>query len=603
MLGFFYDMTKCVGCKACQMACKEIHHLPVGDFYRRVETIRTDALGPVFFSGACNHCADPACVKACPTGAMFTADDGTVQHRDDLCIGCGRCVHQCPYGAPSLNSVTGYAQKCDSCAERRSQGKNPACVDACPTRALRFAELESSAALPFLPSPHLTSPNLAVKSVLTSPDPAATDAIPPVLFDTPVSVETNDHIVIIGGGAAAMSVARTIRKHSSTARITIVSRDPHLSYSRPMLSKQQLNSYVFDRSPILPQAWLQTHQITYLPHTEVLSMDTAAHTICLSNGTELAYDRCILATGAQAAVPPIPGRDLPGVYTLRDETDLHQIRQTLLTARHAVVIGGGITGLEFAWELKRAGLDVTVLDLAPYLAERVLDAHSAKRLQEALEAEGISIATDIQIQNISGTDHVQEIIFTDERVCPADIVILSTGFRPNIALAKAAGIAVERGIMVNERMETSAADVYACGDCTNHSSATWLQSLRQGETAAMNALGINCTYTVETEPAIFHTAQTSLVSIGDPGKQANRTYSFLYAHHVRNLTQYEVNPRSPRRIETHFTFCFCEGHLAGAVLVGDLSFMPMAKEAVAAHWDSTVLRAALTQEGAVIDDE
>ena len=476
-------------------------------------------------------------------------------------------------------------------------------MDACPTRALRFEELESSAALPFLPSPHLTSPNLAVKSVLSSPDTAATDAILPVPFDTSVSVETNDHIVIIGGGAAAMSAARTIRKHSCTARITIVNRDPHLSYSRPMLSKQHLNSYVFDRSPILPQAWLQTHQITYLPHTEVLSMDTAAHTVCLSNGTVLAYDRCILATGAQAGVPPIPGCDLPGVYTLRDETDLCQIRQTLLTARHAVVIGGGITGLEFAWELKRAGIEVTVLDQAPQLAARILDTRSAKWLQEALEAEGISIATGIQIKSLSGTDHVQEIIFTDRHTCPADLVILSTGFRPNIALAKTAGIAVERGIVVNKRMETSATDVYACGDCTNHSAATWLQSLQQGETAAMNALGMNCTYTAETEPAIFHTAQTSLVSIGDPGKQADRTYSFLYAHHVRNLTQFEVNPHSPRRIETHFTFCFCEDHLVGAVLVGDLSFMPMAQEAVATHWDSVVLRAALTQEGAVIVDE
>ena len=168
-IGFLYDTTRCVGCKACQIACKEQNKLGVGEFFRRVETLTEEGV-LTHFSAACNHCENPACVEVCPTGAMYIAEDGTVQHDDEKCVGCGRCVHHCPYGAPSLNKTTGYAQKCDACAQRRKEGLSPACVAACPTRALAFGPLSqadndmvSGDGLSFLPPASLTSPSLRLR--------------------------------------------------------------------------------------------------------------------------------------------------------------------------------------------------------------------------------------------------------------------------------------------------------------------------------------------------------------------------------------------------------------------------------------------------------
>lgn len=158
-LGFYYNMNTCVACGACQLACKDTHKLGPGEFYRRIEVLKE---GP--YSGSCNHCEDAACVKACPTGAMYKAGDGTTLHDDGKCIGCGACMWNCPYGSISFSKKKGVTQKCDSCIKRREQGLEPACVKACPTRSIRFGEIEEAhAGMPFLPSPEKTRPCLQIK--------------------------------------------------------------------------------------------------------------------------------------------------------------------------------------------------------------------------------------------------------------------------------------------------------------------------------------------------------------------------------------------------------------------------------------------------------
>lgn len=141
---FLYDQTRCMGCNACQMACKDKNDLEPGLFFRRVETIRYEEDGKVVYahySGACNHCQEAACVKACPVGAMVHMEDGSVRQAEGLCIGCGACTWACPYGAVSLSHKLGIARKCDLCTDLRRQGKAPACVDACPTHCLTFEEV------------------------------------------------------------------------------------------------------------------------------------------------------------------------------------------------------------------------------------------------------------------------------------------------------------------------------------------------------------------------------------------------------------------------------------------------------------------------------
>ncbi|MFA5536525.1 MAG: 4Fe-4S dicluster domain-containing protein [Bacillota bacterium] len=144
-LGFYFDMTSCVGCRTCEIACKDKNNLQVGIVFRQVSTFETGSFpnpGVFHYSGACNHCANPKCVEGCPTGAMHISDDGTIQHDSDKCIGCRYCVWNCPYGAPKFIPETGKVAKCDSCKDLRDKGENPACVDACMMRALEWGDID-----------------------------------------------------------------------------------------------------------------------------------------------------------------------------------------------------------------------------------------------------------------------------------------------------------------------------------------------------------------------------------------------------------------------------------------------------------------------------
>lgn len=610
-LGFYYDMSRCTGCRACQMACKEKNKLAAGDFCRRVDSIEAGEKW-VHFSASCNHCSHPACMEVCPTGAMYRAEDGTVQHRDDLCIGCGRCVHHCPYGAAFLDKYTGYSRKCDACAERRKNGQEPACVESCPMRALHFGDLEElrdrfgaehGAGLPFLPPESMTDPSLMVRGGMREAAPEFPKA------DTNTSempVESRQgtaiRILVLGSGAAAVSAVREIRRRNASAEVTILSREEHLPYSRPMLSKGLTGSFALDRYPILDEAWLRENTVTFVGGVEIVALDVQKHTVTLADHRTFSYDKCIYALGADCFVPPIPGREKGNVFTLRYDRDLHAVRKAMLRANSAAIIGGGITGLELAWELKKSGLEVTVLDVLPRLMDRFLDERSSCLLREAVVQAGIRVETGVTIRAIEGAKQSEQILLEDGRTIPADFVILSTGYRPNIALAAGAGLAAGRAVTVSEKMETSDPDVYACGDCTDRSTATWVQSIRQGMIAGANALGESFAFEAEAEPVMVHTADTSVLMVGDMGKKPDCQYRFVYGRVACEENRLYVNPKKPHHISTHITFCFSGDRLIGVTLVGSLELMLMAQNAVDEQWNLDKLRAETAKRGVEIDE-
>jgi len=615
-LGFLYDTTRCVGCKACQVACKEKNKLGTGDFFRRVDTMFDANSGKkVHFSGACNHCKDPACVAVCPTGAMYIAADGTVQHNDELCVGCGRCVHHCPYGAPSLNKVTGYAQKCDSCAALRQAGQDPVCVAACPTRALRFGPLKEfqgekgvvpSDTLSFLPPAARTSPSFLLRRKTDTP-PAETDgascgspAVQPRKEYRAFRRDTDQRFLILGGGVAAVSAAKAIRARNATAAVRMVSCEDRLPYCRPMLSKGLLGSFSEDRYPVVSLQWLEENNIALTLGRTVSTLDSAAHTVTLDDGTKIPFDKCIYALGARCFVPPISGHEKAGVFTLRCDTDLRAIRRQMLTASHAAVIGGGITGLELAWELKKAGLHVTVLEMAPVLMGRLLDEQSSQYLRRCIEAAGVDVVTGVQIKALEGGSAVESILLEDGRVFPAELVVLSTGFRANIDVAVQAGLDAGGAITVTAAMETSCPDIYACGDCTDRSMSTWMQSVQQGETAGANAAGDTLEFHAEPEPAMVHTAGISLLSIGDMGKYPDKVYRLVYAAAQEDAGRFAVNPKAVQRQGTYYALCFHDDHMVGATLIGDLGSMLLIQDAVRQQWSEAQFFEAAERKGIMI---
>ena len=181
-LGFYFDMKSCIGCRTCQIACKDRNDLPLGVLFRWVKRFETGIFpNPNSYnvSYSCNHCENAKCATGCPTGAMHYGDDGTVQHDPDLCIGCQYCTMNCPYGVPRFLPEKNIIGKCDSCIDFRNAGQNPVCVDACLMRCLHFGDLDDLRkehgeglvnAIPILPSPQITNP-----SVLIRPKPCAFD--------------------------------------------------------------------------------------------------------------------------------------------------------------------------------------------------------------------------------------------------------------------------------------------------------------------------------------------------------------------------------------------------------------------------------------------
>jgi anaerobic dimethyl sulfoxide reductase subunit B (iron-sulfur subunit) len=175
-LGFYFDAARCIGCCTCMIACKGKNDLLPGVNFRKVthyETGKYPDAKVYHLSISCQHCENPACVAVCPTGAMYQSEEGVVLHDDEICTGCESCVNACPYGEPQLIEELGIVQKCDSCAALRAKGENPACVDACLTRCLKFGDVDTLKAeygedlvseLPVLPAAETTSPNLYIRT-------------------------------------------------------------------------------------------------------------------------------------------------------------------------------------------------------------------------------------------------------------------------------------------------------------------------------------------------------------------------------------------------------------------------------------------------------
>ncbi|AFQ43127.1 4Fe-4S dicluster domain-containing protein [Desulfosporosinus meridiei] len=175
-MGFYFNMTTCIGCRTCQIACKDKNDLKIGTIFRQVRNFETGVFptpGVYHYSGTCNHCANPKCVEGCPTRAMHVDADGTVQHDKTKCIGCRYCTWACPYGVPQFIEELGKVSKCDGCKDLRDQGATPVCVEACPMRALEWGELEELKAkhgsditndLPILPPSSTTNPSVLIKA-------------------------------------------------------------------------------------------------------------------------------------------------------------------------------------------------------------------------------------------------------------------------------------------------------------------------------------------------------------------------------------------------------------------------------------------------------
>lgn len=276
-------------------------------------------------------------------------------------------------------------------------------------------------------------------------------------------------LVLIGNGMAGIRALEEIIARAPTAfAITVFGAEPHGNYNRIMLSPVLAGEKTFAEIVTHDRGWYATNGIELIAGEPVVAIDRAARTVQGEHGTMRPYDVLLLATGSNPVMLPLPGAQLPGVISFRDIGDVDTMLAACEAGGSAVVIGGGLLGLEAANGLKRGGMDVTVLHIMPTLMERQLDPISAGLLADDLRARGLAVLNEANTRAIHGVDRVRAVELADGRMLAADLVVMAVGIRPNTTLAKAAGLACGRGVQVDDAMRTSDPRVYAVGECIEH---------------------------------------------------------------------------------------------------------------------------------------
>ncbi|MBW4873697.1 MAG: FAD-dependent oxidoreductase, partial [Paeniclostridium sp.] len=366
--------------------------------------------------------------------------------------------------------------------------------------------------------------------------------------------DTNESFVIVGNGAAGFYAADAIRKRNNTAKITMISNEDELTYFRPALS-DFINEEVKDKDfYVVDKSWYNENNIDVILGVTVNKINENSKKVNLDNNTEVSYDKLILANGSSNFIPPIKGHDLDGVYTLRNKSDLEKIKNNLNNASKIVVIGGGLLGLEAAYEMKLAQKDVTVIEAMPNLLSKQLDKDGSLILENILKENGLNLMTNTFLESIEGEEKVTKVIFKDGSCLDADMVLFSIGVRSNTSIIKETNIKIDKGIIVDKNMKTSVNDIYACGDVAEIDSmvwAIWPAAIDMGKVAGANACGDNTSFKVENYSVMLDVFDTKVFSIGDI-KNSNGCIS------LNNDNKYKK-------------LFFKDDILTGAIFINDLS--------------------------------
>lgn len=384
--------------------------------------------------------------------------------------------------------------------------------------------------------------------------------------------DTSEFYLILGNGAAGVSAAEAIRERNKTCSIVMVSNESVLSYNRPMLTKSMLASFNPSQLAIHDEQWYQDRNIINVLDKTVKSIDTQEKEVAFADGLKLKYDKCIYALGSECFVPPIPGHDKDQVVAIRRLSDVVKIGNMLPDVKHAVVIGGGVLGLEAAWELSKAKCQVTIVEVANQLMGRQLDAGASDMLKDIILEKKMGIRMGANVEEIEGEGAVTGVRLAGGEVIPADLVIVSAGVRASTKVAQEAGIQTDRAIVVDEKMHTNLTDIYACGDCAQYEGinyAIWPQALEMGKVAGANAAGDSLTYETVNAALTFHGMDTALFAIGDNGKNADIKYK-------------TVEFKDPMKM-VYEKYYFSNNRLCGAILLGDTSKMAKVTVQVEEH--------------------
>jgi len=366
-------------------------------------------------------------------------------------------------------------------------------------------------------------------------------------------------LVVVGNGMAGMrTVEELLKLAPDLYDITVFGAEPHGNYNRILLSPVLAGEKTVDDIMLNSREWYAQHGIELLAGDPVVSIDRPRRSVRSASGREARYDRLLLATGSKPFIIPVPGHTLDGVIAFRDIQDVQAMLDAARNHRHAVVIGGGLLGLEAANGLMRQGMDVTVVHLSDCLMERQLDKPAAALLKGALERKGLRFLLNAQTAGILGADRVTGVLFKDGTQIPADLVVMTAGVRPNIELAASAGLRCERAIVVDDTLQTFDPRIYAVGECVQHRQATFglvAPTWDQARVCAAHLAGAgHRRYVQQATATKLKVTGVDLYSAGD----------FIGGEGSEDLVL-----RDPRR-GIYKRLVLQDGRLVGAVLYGDV---------------------------------
>lgn len=330
-------------------------------------------------------------------------------------------------------------------------------------------------------------------------------------------------IVIIGNGISGITAADSARQNNKKISITLVSNEIYPAYYRIKLCDLfSRDSEDINNIFLYPTEWYEERKINTILGKKVITMATDEKKLILDTGEELAYDKLIIASGSSSNLPDVPGNTKKGVATLWTLDDAKKIRQMIKTSSNVVISGGGLLGLEAAYQLSRKGLNVSIVERSPYLLSRQLDENGSLLFEKKVKSIGIGLYLGTSVISINGGISVEEIVFDNGDKIKSDILLFAAGVKPNTYLTSNSGIKTNRGIIVDKRMMTSNPDVYACGDVAEfegYMPGQWISAINQGKVAGANASGADIEYKNNFPPYYLNTMEIRLYSIGDIGKK------------------------------------------------------------------------------------
>jgi len=368
----------------------------------------------------------------------------------------------------------------------------------------------------------------------------------------------SEPLVIVGNGMAAARLVDELAKAAlGRYAIAVIGDEPRLAYNRVLLSSVLAGETASHDIELRPANWWRDRGVTLKYGCVATGIDVGRRELKIANEESIAFSKLVLATGSVPLRLGVSGADLAGVHTFRDSRDVDLLLTLAASRKRVVVVGGGLLGLEAAYGLAKAGAAVTLLHLMDRLMERQLDAPAAELLKSLVERKGIEVLLNANTARLHGAARVEGIELTDGRRIDADAVIFTAGIRPNVALAKDAGISVNRGIVVDDHLQTAAPDIFALGECAEHRGVCYglvEPAYEQARVLARHLSGGAASYRGSVVATNLKVSGVNVFSAGD----------FIGAEGSETIVLSDASGGAYKKL------VISDGRLTGAVLVGDV---------------------------------